>query len=591
MQPILERLKNSILICDGAAGTMLFSQGFDPCRCFEHLSVERPDVIKDLHKQYLDAGADILETNTFGANASQLSKFGYAGLVVDINKAAAEIARAVAGSNAYVAGSIGPLDKFSIEKHLSDQAIYDIYAQQATALADGGVDLIFLETFSNLEHIKIALAACKKETVLPVFAQMALLDGLRTSYGNSLHAIVKGLEEGRADGIGANCGSGPATMKKAVAALAALTDAYISAQPNAGYPRNIDGRSIYLTAPGYFAQHALEAAESGANIIGGCCGTTPEHIRSIAKALKGRKPVPRPQRVSYQETAVQQRQAFFGNASREKPGFIVELLPPKQNDVEKLIDTAAMLKSSGAETISFPENPMAQVRMNAIVAAGLVQKKTGLTSIFHYTCRDRNLISLQSDILGACALGLTNVLAVTGDPASLGNNPGASSVFDVDSIKLVKLIADMKRALKLDMRIGVAFNPNFDDMSGQLQRLKRKIDAGAEFVMTQPMFETDKIKKMSDEVNPLGVPVYLGVLPLVSRKNAEFLHNEVPGMKIPDPVRQRMDIEDKLAAQKEGIEIALELIRSATGRVSGFYLISPLHKYEITATILKTILV
>ncbi len=589
MQPILERLKESILICDGATGTMLFAQGFDPAKCFEYLSIDQPRIVAELHKRYIDAGADIIETNTFGANASQLAKFGYEHLVAEINAAAARIAREAAGDAAYVAGSIGPLDKFSLETHLSDQAIYDIYAQQAAALAAGGVDFLFLETFSNLEHIKLALAACKKETSLPVFAQMALLDGLRTGYGNSLHAIVRSLEDGRADGIGANCGSGPAVMKEAVTALSAMTGAYISAQPNAGYPQNVNGRSLYLTSPEYFAQYAFETAAAGANIIGGCCGTTPDHIRAIAKALKGRRPASRPERMAQQEAAFSQRPAFYANASLPKPGVIVELLPPKQNDVEKLIDTAAMLKSSGAETLSFPENPMAQVRMSSIIAAGLVQKKIGLTSIFHYTCRDRNLISLQSDLLGACALGLSNVLAVTGDPASLGNNPGASSVFDVDSIKLVKLIDNMKRSLKLDIRIGVAFNPNFDDMSGQLQRLKRKVDAGAEFVMTQPLFDADKIKRMGDEVKPLGVPVYLGILPLVSKKNAEFLHNEVPGMKIPDAIRGRMDIEDKAVAQQEGIAIALELIHAATGWVSGFYLISPLHKYEISAAILKQI--
>ncbi|MFA5500806.1 MAG: bifunctional homocysteine S-methyltransferase/methylenetetrahydrofolate reductase, partial [Candidatus Omnitrophota bacterium] len=453
MKNILEALQHTILICDGATGTMLFSKGIDPAQCYEYLSISQPEIIAGLHKEYIDAGADIIETNTFAANISQLAKFKLENEVNSINESAAGIARKAAGNNAYVAGSIGPLDKFSLQEYLSDQQIYDIYAQQAVALAKGGVDILMLETFSSLEHIKIALDACRKETsLLPVIAQMALVNGLRTGFGNNIHTIVKSLEDGQADCIGANCGSGPAAMREAISALSEITEKYIICQPNAGYPQNVSGRSMYLTSPEYFAQYAAEISLAGANIIGGCCGTTPEHIRLIAKKLKGQKPTARTVKKYQQEISFTQQKPFYAEATVTKPGIIVELLPPKHADTEKLINTAAMLKSSGASTLSFPENPLAQVRMSAIAAAAIVKEKTGLETIFHYTCRDRNLICLQSDLLGAYALGIRCVLAVTGDPASLGNNPQASSVFDVDSIKLIKLIDNMKKSLRLDMR-------------------------------------------------------------------------------------------------------------------------------------------
>jgi methionine synthase / methylenetetrahydrofolate reductase(NADPH) len=589
MKNLLETLQEKILICDGANGTMFYAGGISPKHCYEYLNIERPDIVADLHKSYLDAGADIIETNSFAANSSQLLKFGYENLVSEINETAAKIARKAAGSNAYVGGSIGPLDKTLFEQNLSERQIYDIYKEQALALANGGADFFILETFSNLEHIRIALSACKKETMLPVIAQMTFANGTRTSFGNSIHAVVKVLTEGNADVIGANCGNGPAGMREVAIKLAGLTGAYISAQPNAGYPEIIDGRSMYLTSPEYFARHAVEMVNAGINIIGGCCGTTPDHISLLSRTLKNRAPAKRQKKETREETVFARSEAFFEKKQKNLTNIIVELLPPKKADTEKLIDTAAMLKSSGARVLSFPDNPLAQVRMNPVIAAGIVKKTTGLETIFHYTCRDRNMIGLQSDILGAYALGLRYVLAVTGDPASMGNNPGASSVFDMDSVRLVKLIDNMRKSLGLDMRIGVAFNANADNIKGQIQRLKRKIDAGAEFALTQPVFDMEKVNIWTDEIKGLNIPVYLGILPLVNKKNAEYLHNEVPGIKIPDNIRERMDIEDKTKARREGINIALEIITASKNAVSGFYIISPLHKYDISAEILKQI--
>lgn len=588
MKSILEAVREKVLICDGAMGTMLYSRGFDPRDCYEWLNIEDPGVISDLHREYIESGADIIETNTFGANASRLLKFGFDKKTPRINIAAASLAKKAASEHGvYVAGSIGPLERVSSDKYSTREQVYEIYKEQVLALAEGGVDLFILETFSSLEEIMAALSACKKETGLPVVAQIIFLNGLRTGYGNSLQSVVKSLTEGGADIIGTNCGNGPSAAAEILRALAGKTALPLSAQPNAGYPQVVDGRSMYMTSAEYFAGYAKELVRAGANIIGGCCGTTPAHIRAIKAAIGPAVPVPRPELKERPGIVFVREEAFYEKAGASKPRIIAELLPPKNAGTEKLLDTAVALKSAGAEVLSFPENPLAQVRMSSIAAAGVVKKTLGLEAIFHYTCRDRNLIGLQSDLLGSYALGLRYVLAVTGDPASMGGDPQASSVFDVDSIKLVTLIENMKKAMGLDIRAGVAFNPNFDDMSGQLRRLKRKIEAGAEFVMTQPVFDPGKAAEVCSAVRDLKVPVYLGVLPLVSLKNALYLHNEVPGMRIPGAVLKRMESAGMDRARNEGIDITLGIMERCRDKADGFYLISPLHKYEISAAIIR----
>jgi len=584
--PLLEVLKERVLICDGAAGTMFYSRGIRPEVCYEHLNISDPGNVSALHGEYIAAGADIIETNTFGANAAKLSAFGYEKDVRKINLAGARLAAEAAGGNIFVAGSIGPLSRTAPDGEFSESRVYDIYSEQAAALAEGGVDCFILETFSDLEHIRIALSACKNAAQIPVICQMVFLQGLRTGFGNSISSAVSVLSAAGADVLGANCGQGPAAMLEAVKRLVQLTDKYISSQPNAGYPQVIEGRTMYFDSAEYFASYALKLAKAGANIVGGCCGTTPEYIRLAAGLLKGKAPAAR-EKARPGLQPVQLRQG--SSAIDKQVKLIVELLPPKGADAEKMIDTALMLKSRGAKLFSFPENPLAQVRMSSIAAAGLVKRQTQTDTIFHYTCRDRNLIGLQSDLLGACALGLDKVLAITGDPASLGSNPEASSVFDLNSIKLVGLISNMRRELGLDLSIGVAFNPNFENISGQLERLKRKIEAGADFVLTQPVFDIQKAVLTVEETAKLGVPVYFGILPLLSRRGAEFLHNEVPGMSVPAQVRERMDIADKILAAQEGIKIVLELTEALKGKVNGFYLISPAGKYEISAGIIERI--
>ncbi|HNX80582.1 MAG TPA: bifunctional homocysteine S-methyltransferase/methylenetetrahydrofolate reductase [Candidatus Omnitrophota bacterium] len=584
IENIRDALKEKILVCDGALGTMFYSYGIPVEQCYESLIIDRPELVLSLHQQYVDAGADIIETNTFGANSVALAHYGRPFDVHRLNVAAAQCARQAAGNKVYVAGSVGPL----FDNKLSEEHVADVYRRQILALAEGGVDAVILETFSSLEHIRIAVSVCKRETSLPVIAQMSFLNGLQTSSGDTIRVIIDVLKNTGADVIGANCSCGPAHMVAVVNALSGFTDGFISAQPNAGYPQTIDGRSMYVTSAEYFASYALKLAQAGANIVGGCCGTTPEHIRCMAEVVRSKKPVFRT-RHTCASIHVSSRKGLFPHHPVCRPKIIVELLPPKDSNAEKLVATASMLQAKGAEVFSFPESPLAKVRMSAIIAAGLVKQKTGAEVIFHCTCRDRNLIGLQADILGAYAMGLRSVLAVTGDAVALGGNTEASSIFDVDSIKLVTLIQNMKQSYNLDFRIGVAFNPNSGNVQAQFMRLKRKVAAGAEFVMTQPLYDADAIKRLSEMSGELNVPIFAGILPLVSKRNAEFLHNEVPGMRIPDAVRNRMDINDKEKAQQEGIRIVLELIQATKQTVNGYYLISPLHKYEISAQIIHCV--
>ncbi len=505
-----------------------------------------------------------------------------------INEEAVRIAREASGERAFVAGAVGPLRREAFGEHFSSGEIREVYAEQVAALERGGADVIILETFSNLEHLKIALAAAKKQTRLPVIAQMVFMKGNRTGFSDSMRTVVDTLEAGGADVIGVNCGCGPVAMLDIARTLTRMTDSYVSAQPNAGYPQLIDGRPSYPTSAEYFAAYAHALKDAGVNIVGGCCGTTPEHIRAAARALGDRKPAARARVVS---VAALVEAAPVPEASapvRFRTSIIAELLPPRNVDMSGVIESARSVVSAGAGMLSFPDNPLGRVRMHAAVAAGLVQRAVGVEAMFHYACRDTNLIGLQSGLLGAHALGLHWVLAVTGDPASSAHVPGASSVFDLHSVKLVELIANMRSSLGLDMRIAVAFNPNFDDLSGQCERLKRKIDAGAELVVTQPVFDADKAARIRDAVTGRGVRLFLGVLPLLSRKSADYFNNEVPGMSIPARVLERLAGADPERVKAEGEIMASEFMQSAAPFCDGYYLISPGHCYDVTARIIAS---
>jgi len=599
----LERLKNEVLVGDGAIGTMLYAKGVGLDANFEHLNLVRPELVLELHGEYLAAGARVIETNTFGANRTKLAPIGLEKKVREINLRGAGIAcRAAAGHDAFVAGSVGPLLRLKgEERDLTPEETLEIFREQCHALAEGGVQLFILETFSDPDQVKIALAAAQ-ETGLPVIASMAYPEGGRSASGAEVETITAGLDAAGADLVGVNCGAGPLEVLGNIRRMARVTGLPLAAYPNSGFPEYVDGRYIYRATPGYFAAMAADMAEAGAALVGGCCGTTPDHIRAIAERLRGRKPATRKAAVLVEVGTERQatepaRKGFLAHWG-EGPVVTVELDPPKGLDCGKVLAGSRALKEAGADAINLAENPLARVRMGNIALANVIQREAGIEVIVHITCRDRNLLGLQSDLMGASLLGIRTVLAVTGDPARLGEQAGASSVFDLNSFGLIKLMADLNAGVNASgnpigsgtgFTIGCAFNPNSPRMEVQVARLEKKVANGARFAQTQPLYDPEKLREMVERTAPLGIPVLPGILPLVSERNCEYLHNEVPGILIPDEIRHRMRGKEKDTGMREGLAIAREFIAGVRDRVGGFYIIPPFGRYEIAVELVKLI--
>jgi methionine synthase I (cobalamin-dependent)/5,10-methylenetetrahydrofolate reductase len=599
----LEAIQNEIIVADGATGTMLYSRGISLEANFEHLNLVRPELVLQLHSEYIAAGARMIETNTFGANHAKLKAIGLEKRVRDINIRGAALARRAAeGKDIFVAGSVGPLARVKGEEsELSATEMRDIYREQVLALAEGGVDLFILETFSDIKQIRAALEVVK-QTGLPVIACMAFMEKGRTSGGLDAGQVARELSSAGADVIGANCGSGTMEMSQNIRSMASVPGIHLAAFPNSGFPEYVDGRYIYRTSPEYFANMASETVRAGANIVGGCCGTTPEHIRRLAEKLKGMRPVPRimtvelPREQEMKEVKTG-RSSFLDGWGKRKV-VTVELDPPKGLECGKVIEGCRVLGEAGADAINLAENPLARVRMGNIALASLIQRETGMEVIVHVTCRDRNLIGMQSDLMGASLLGIRSILAVTGDPANTGEQVDATSVFDLNSFSLIKLLRDLNSGINglgnpidsgTGFTIGAAFNPNTARMETQVARLAKKISNGAQFVQTQPIYDPDILDEMLERTRQFDIPVLPGILPLVSERNTEFLHNEVPGIVIPDKIRDRMRGKEKEAGIREGLDIACEFIENARKRVGGFYIIPPFGKYRLAAELVRFI--
>ncbi len=599
----LDTIQNEILIADGAIGTMLYGKGVSLEANFEHLNLVRPDLVLELHSEYIAAGARMIETNTFGANHTKLKAIGLEKKVREINRQGAGLARrAAAGKDVYVAGSVGPLMRIKGEaEELSAAEMLHVYREQTLALAEGGVDLFMLETFSDMDQIKAALAAAK-ETGLPVIACMAFMEKGHTAGGVEAEQVAIGLTSAGADVIGANCGSGTLEMSQNIRRMSSVTERPLAAFPNSGFPEYVNGRYIYRTTPEYFADMALESVQAGANIIGGCCGTTPEHIRLLSWKTKGLRPAPRIRKVE-PPVLPEIGEAVAGQASflagwGERKIVTVELDPPKGLDCGRVLTGCRILKEAGADAINLAENPLARVRLGNIALASLIQREVGMEVIVHVTCRDRNLIGMQSDLMGASLLGIRSILAVTGDPASIGEQAGSTSVFDLNSFSLIKLLRDLNLGMNglgnpidrgAGFTIGAAFNPNTARMEAQVARLEKKIANGAQFVQTQPIYDLDILDEMLERTRHLDIPILPGILPLVSERNTEFLHNEVPGIVIPEAVRAKMRGREKDAGIQEGLAIAREFIAAAKERVGGFYIIPPFGKYQVAAELVRFI--
>ena len=601
---LIERLHDEVVVGDGAMGTMLQARGVPWNANFDLLNLTHPEVVSAIHAAYAGAGAQVVETNTFGGNRNKLGRVGEADKVREANLAGARLAREAVPDRVYVAGAMGPFGRVDAEAgEVTGGEMEAAFREQAEALLEGGVDLLILETFSDLGELKTALTVVKSlDTEVPVICQMAFADRLRTMGGVDAIRAVADLERMGADVIGGNCGSGPAGLIRVIERAGGTTKGLLSAFPNASFPEYVDGRYLYLAEPGYLAESAARMAASGANLIGGCCGTTPDHIRLISERIGRRRPairgvspyVPPRRRRVLRKVSPPSIPNFLDRAGKP-PLTIVELKPPRGTGFEGVLKWAGRLAEAGADLFSLVENSLAVVLMSPFAHGHIVQQETGVPVIIHCTCRDRNVMGQQSELLGAHALGIRAILALTGDPASMGEEMGSSSVYDTNSQGLIELIAAMNRGLNragnpiqgaTSFLIGGAFNPNSARMEPQVRRLEKKVARGAQFAMTQPVFDQTILDEMYRRTVYLNIPVFAGIMPLVSGKNAEFLHNEVPGIRIPDTVRRRM-AEAGPRGTEEGLAVAAELIDGAAGTAPGFYLMPQLNKYDMALELVK----
>jgi methionine synthase I (cobalamin-dependent)/5,10-methylenetetrahydrofolate reductase len=611
--PLLERLSRGLILSDGAMGTMLYAHGVSFEHCFEELNHSKPSLVQDIHLAYIRAGSELIETNTFGANRVRLASYGMEGKVREFTlwgAKTAKYARDISGDPIIIAGAVGPLGKplRPVGKITREEA-RTIFRETAEGLLEGGVDCFMIETAYDLAEATEAILAVQEITDLPIVAQMTFNEDGKTPRGHTVEDVVKGLSALGVAVIGANCSMGPQGMLDVIRRMHELTDMPLSVHPNAGMPRIIQDRYIYLSSPAYMAEYAVAFAEAGAQIIGGCCGTTPEHVAAMREALVKLRPpvesVAAAHRESIEvggeeEVLVPTTEARSHLAHlMEKDHFVVsvEVDPPKGTNPRKDIEGAAMLKAVGADLINVADSPMARVRMGCMAMAYLIQQQVGIETIIHFTTRDRNLMGLQSDLLGAHAVGIRNILALTGDPPRIGDCQDATPVFDVDSVGLIHILQNFNNGKDLSGHaIGepaqffviCAVNPADPDLETEMGRFRRKIEAGAELAMTQPLFELATLERFLEKCEALGltIPVLLGVLPLMSYRHASFLHNEVPGIEIPEEVRERLQAAGDKARQV-GVELAVEFLNKAAPLVKGTYLMPSFGRYEVVADIVK----
>ncbi|HEY3616812.1 MAG TPA: bifunctional homocysteine S-methyltransferase/methylenetetrahydrofolate reductase [Candidatus Sulfotelmatobacter sp.] len=607
----LARLKQSPLLCDGAMGTLLYAKGIFINRSYDELNLSQPDLIRGVHHEYLQAGAEIIETNTFGGNSFRLAPHSLADKVRDINRAGVRIAREAAKSfDVWVAGSVGPLG-IRIEPlgKTSFQEARDAFRQQIEVLVEGGVDLLILETFGYLEEIHQAMLAARDVTAsLPLVAQVTIDEDGNCLDGSDPQTFVPKLVEWGADVIGCNCSVGPVAMLDAMERVRAATSLPLAAQPNAGIPRSVDGRNIYLCSPEYMASYARKFVAAGVRLVGGCCGTTPEHIRVMKSALRvgearGKitaRPATGSQSVPLAVPAVplQDRSLVGSKLARGEFVTMVEIVPPKGIDIRKEVEGARFLKSVGVDAVNIPDSPRASARMSNQALSLLIQREVGIDPILHYTCRDRNVLCIQSDLLGASAVGIRNLICITGDPPKMGNYPDATAVFDVDAIGLVNIVHNLNGGLDLGGNpigsgtgfvIGVGANPGLTDMDEEIRRFEYKVEAGAEYAVTQPVFDLCLLENFIRRIEHCRIPVVAGIWPLVSVRNAEFMKNELR-VSVPDAILERMArAQNPEAARAEGVAIAREMLIAARQMVQGAQISAPQGRYSSAVDVLEAL--
>jgi len=611
--PFLERLERGVILGDGAMGTQLYARGVPYERCFDELNLTDPALIQRVHREYIRAGAEMIETNTYGANRFKLAPYGLEDRVRDINFRAVKLAREAreeCGEPVFLAGAIGPLGQpIAPVGTITPEDVRSAFREQADALLEAGADLIVLETFGDLLELREAIVAVQSTCDLPIVAQVSLAEDGNLLTGENPADVARLLASFQVDVIGVNCGVGPQSTLDAVRQMALPLFAQTSAMPNAGAPSRLEGRYLYFSTPEYFAEYARRFVDAGVRLIGGCCGTTPAHVAAMKQALSEQAadapptiafsapPAPPPPAEAI-ESAVSIETTPLQKALAEKKFVVsVELDPPKGLNPTRIVNGAALLADVGVDAINIGDSPMARVRMGCISLALHIQRRVGLDTIIHFTTRDRNLMALQSELLGAHSHGIRNILALTGDPPRMGNLPQAKAVWDVDSIGLIRILKRMNEGqdwagnsigMQAHFFVGCAVNPVADDLELELDRFHRKLEAGADYVMCQPLYDMDQLTAFLDRVGKIPVPFLLGVMPLQSYRHAEFLHNELPGVSIPDHLRERMRLAGDQGMQ-EGIRQSQEFLAAAQGYCDGTYLMPSFGRYEMVAELVKVL--
>jgi methionine synthase / methylenetetrahydrofolate reductase (NADH) len=614
---LLTRLKQGPVLCDGAMGTLLYAKGVFINKCYDELNLTQPDLIRGIHQEYLNAGAEMIETNTFGGNSFRLARHGLADKVEEINRRGAELAREAAdafnlkkATNVLVAGSIGPLG-LRIEPlgKTSREEARASFREQITALVAGGVDVLMLETFGYLEELHQAILAARE--VAPektLVAQVTIDEEGNCLDGASPETFTAKLNDWGVDVIGCNCSVGPVAMLEAIERIRRLTDKPLAAQPNAGIPRSIEGRNIYLCSPEYMASYARKFVNAGVNLVGGCCGTTPEHTKAMKSALRVTDAKGKPggfrviteakRESSITPPPLSQRSNLGKKLAAGEFVTLVEIVPPKGIDFRKEVEGAKFLKAAGIDAINIPDSPRASARMSNMALCLLVQQQAGIETVLHFTCRDRNVLSMQSELLGAYTTGLHNLICITGDPPKLGNYPDATAVFDVDAIGLVNIVHNLNHGLDVGgnpigsgtkFMIGVGANPGIVNIDEEVRRFEYKVEAGADFAVTQPVFDVALLEQFLRRVDHHRIPVLAGIWPLTSVRNAEFMKNELR-VSVPDAILERMSrAPNAEAARAEGILIAREMLHQVRGLVQGAQVAAPLGRYSSAIDVLDGI--
>src|SRR6266404_1568898 len=606
---LLTRLKQSPVLSDGATGTLLYAKGIFINRCYDELNLSQPDLIRELHREYIQAGAEIIETNTFGGNSFRLARHSLENRVHEINLAGARLAKEAAKSfDVLVAGSVGPmgvriepLGKTSFEEARA------AFREQIAALIEGGVDLLMLETFGYVEELHQAILAARDvNPKIPVVAHVTIDEDGNCLDGSTPESFTPRIEAWGADVIGCNCSVGPVAMLDVIERVRGLTSLPLAAQPNAGMPRSVEGRNIYLCSPEYMASYARKFVAAGVRLVGGCCGTTPDHIRvmksalrvSEARAARVQVATPHPSPAAAPTEPIEKRSGLGQKLASDEFVTMVEIVPPKGTDIRKEVEGARFLKSVGVDAINIPDSPRASARISNQALSLIVQRDVGIETILHYTCRDRNVLGIQSDLLGAAATGIRNLICITGDPPKMGNYPDATAVFDVDAIGLVNIVHNLNHGLDIGGNpigagtgfvIGVGANPGLPNIDEEIRRFEYKVEAGAEYAVTQPVFDLALLENFLKRIEHCRIPVVAGIWPLVSVRNAEFMKNELR-VSVPDAILGRIaKASTPEHARQEGVAIAREMLIAVREIVQGAQISAPMGKYSSAVDVLEAL--